>query len=118
MAPLISARGVVHVDNNMLTFLVTQCSFQDINITGSGGNVIRIGGTSSTPDTDKIATINDTIFKSINSRGDSNNRGGSAIFALMGQESLLNISYMSVFDSLKCTNGDGGAIYASLADDA
>ncbi|KAA6362905.1 MAG: hypothetical protein EZS28_041568, partial [Streblomastix strix] len=113
MAPLVSAKGIVQINDDVKMVVISQCMFQDINITGAGGNAIRIGGTQSKSTSGIDTVINDTIFKSINSKGDSNNRGGSAI-AQLGQYCILNIIGGSKFDSIKCTNGDGGAIYASL----
>ncbi|KAA6386594.1 MAG: hypothetical protein EZS28_017879, partial [Streblomastix strix] len=118
MSPPLSAKGIVNINDDVKMMFIYQCLFQDIDIVGAGGNVIRIGGSSSTSTSMIDAIINDTTFKSINSKGDSNNRGGSAIFAQLGQGSILNIIGGSKFDSIKCTNGDGGAIYASLTETA
>ncbi|KAA6397407.1 MAG: hypothetical protein EZS28_007063, partial [Streblomastix strix] len=106
-----STQGIVYINDDTKNLLFQSCTFQDINIIGQGGNVIRIGNSSFSQSSQAI--INDTTFKNINSKGDSNQRGGAAVFASIKSGGILNV-FQSKFESVKCSGGYGGSIYAIL----
>ncbi|KAA6374191.1 MAG: hypothetical protein EZS28_030282 [Streblomastix strix] len=78
LSPTSEAKGIIHININNQQFNLFNCTFEDIEIENKGGNVIRLLNDNSFPFS---SIIKNTLFKNINSVGDSNGQGGSAIFA-------------------------------------
>ncbi|KAA6344035.1 MAG: hypothetical protein EZS28_052265, partial [Streblomastix strix] len=77
LSPTTEAKGIIHINYDNSQFIAQSCIFQNIQIQSKGGNAIRILNNGSQP---IISNIKGSQFNNINSIGDSNGRGGSAIY--------------------------------------
>ncbi|KAA6398361.1 MAG: hypothetical protein EZS28_006113 [Streblomastix strix] len=111
LSPMTEAKGIIHINVDNSQFNALYCSFKNIDISSKGGNAIRILNSGSYP---IKATIKGCQFNSINSIGDSNGRGGSAIYMESKHGSKLIIDESCQFQKCLIDNGNGGAIYISI----
>ncbi|KAA6361189.1 MAG: hypothetical protein EZS28_043284, partial [Streblomastix strix] len=111
LSPLLNAKGLIHIIAYNSEQKLLNCTFQNIIIEGAGGNAIRIMNSESNLIT---ATISNCQFANINSVGDSNGQGGSAIFAQLKDQSSLIIEDSSQFYRCIVDKGNGGAIYIDI----
>ncbi|KAA6389834.1 MAG: hypothetical protein EZS28_014639, partial [Streblomastix strix] len=111
LSPTSEPKGIVQINVDNSQLIGTNSKFQNIEIDSKGGNAIRIENSGSNPVT---ATLTACEFNTIDSIGDSNGRGGSAIYMESKHGSKLVIDGSSKF--LKCVinEGNGGAIYADI----
>ncbi|KAA6370297.1 MAG: hypothetical protein EZS28_034176, partial [Streblomastix strix] len=107
LSPLLNAKGLIHIIAYNSEQKLLNCTFQNIIIEGAGGNAIRIMNSGSNPIT---ATISNCQFTNINSVGDSNGRGGSAIYMENKYGSKLLIEDSCKFQKCIIDKGNGGAI--------
>ncbi|KAA6396994.1 MAG: hypothetical protein EZS28_007480 [Streblomastix strix] len=111
LSPSTESKGIIqiYVDNSQ--FIAQSCIFQNIDISSKGGNVIRILNSGSYLIT---STIKGCQFNNISSIGDSNGRGGSAIYMQIKHGSKLIIDDSCQFYKCIIDNGNGGAIYIDI----
>ncbi|KAA6380698.1 MAG: hypothetical protein EZS28_023775 [Streblomastix strix] len=121
------ARGVVHVNQNATQLIISQCRFQNINITRAGGSALRIqnittrldlssimGNQGPAPTSDIKASIFLTEFENITGYGDSEGRGGAGIYAEIGDRGYLSVIGPTKFSFCRSINGNGGGLYVIL----
>ncbi|KAA6377360.1 MAG: hypothetical protein EZS28_027113, partial [Streblomastix strix] len=106
------AQGIVHINVNNQHLIAQNSIFEYITIEGEGGNAIRFENNQQQTFT---ARLTNCQFKNINSTGESNGRGGSAIFADIELNCELVISGTTQFESCISTQSSGGAIYAFIS---
>ncbi|KAA6354184.1 MAG: hypothetical protein EZS28_050289, partial [Streblomastix strix] len=109
--PSTQAKGIIHIDVDNTQLIAQNCLFENIDIEEYGGNAIRIVNSGSYPIT---ATIKGCQFNNINSIGDSNGRGGSAIYMENKHGSKLVIDDSCQFYKCITDKANGGAIYVDI----
>ncbi|KAA6384424.1 MAG: hypothetical protein EZS28_020049, partial [Streblomastix strix] len=111
LSPTSEAKGIIHIKYDNSQFIAQSCIFSNINISSKGGNAIRILNSGSQPIT---STIKGCQFNNISSIGDSNGRGGSAIYMENKYGSKLIIEESCQFYKCIIDKGNGGAIYIDI----
>ncbi|KAA6394043.1 MAG: hypothetical protein EZS28_010429 [Streblomastix strix] len=106
--PTPEPKGIVQINYDNSQLNAQNCIFENIEISSEGGNAIRMVDSASNP---IVATINACEFNNISSIGDSNGRGGSAIYMESKHGSKLIIDESSKFTKCIVDKGNGGAIY-------
>ncbi|KAA6350539.1 MAG: hypothetical protein EZS28_051887 [Streblomastix strix] len=94
--------------------IISQCIFSDIEIIGFGGNLLRFESNTQPTLSSVIAAITECQFTDINTQGDNEQRGGSAIYAEIGDQGQLSIIGPSEFINCVCNGGNAGALFAQL----
>ncbi|KAA6381389.1 MAG: hypothetical protein EZS28_023084, partial [Streblomastix strix] len=107
LSPTTEAKGIVHILQNS-QFIASNCIFENIQIEEQGGNAIRLVNNGQFPFT---VALNTCEFNNINSVGDSNSRGGSAIYMENNNGIQLHIDESCQFYKCITDKGNGGAIY-------
>ncbi|KAA6400992.1 MAG: hypothetical protein EZS28_003485 [Streblomastix strix] len=110
-SPTTEAKGIIHINYDNSQFIAQSCIFQNIQIESKGGNAIRILNSGSNPIT---SVLNACQFNNISSIGDSNGRGGSAIYMESRHGSKLLIEDQCQFYRCICDKGNGGSIYIDI----
>ncbi|KAA6386019.1 MAG: hypothetical protein EZS28_018454, partial [Streblomastix strix] len=110
LSPTTEAKAIIHINENS-QFIASNCVFENIDIEEQGGNAIRIVNSGSYTIT---ATLNACEFNNINSVGDSNGRGGSAIYMENKHGSKLVIDDSCQFYKCITDKANGGAIYVDI----
>ncbi|KAA6401127.1 MAG: hypothetical protein EZS28_003348 [Streblomastix strix] len=113
-SPQTSAQGLIHMITDDSQMFISQCIFSDIEIIGIGGNLFRFESNTQPTLSSVIATITECQFTDINTQGDNEQRGGSAIYAEIGDQGQLSIIGPSEFINCVCNGGNAGAIFAQL----
>ncbi|KAA6385791.1 MAG: hypothetical protein EZS28_018683 [Streblomastix strix] len=111
LSPTSEAKGIIHIKYDNSQLIAQSCIFSNINISSKGGNAIRILNSGSQPIT---SSIKECQFNNISSVGDSNGRGGSAIYMESKHGSKLIIEDSSQFYKCIIDKGNGGAIYIDI----
>ncbi|KAA6329054.1 MAG: hypothetical protein EZS28_053647, partial [Streblomastix strix] len=111
LSPIDNPKGIVHINVDNSQFIAQKCMFENINIEEYGGNAIRLENNGNSK---VISTITNCEFNNINSIGDSNGQGGSALFAQLRDQSSLIIDNNCQFIQCISTNGNGGALYIDI----
>ncbi|KAA6400670.1 MAG: hypothetical protein EZS28_003797 [Streblomastix strix] len=111
LSPTTESKGIIHIKYDNSQFIASNCTFSNIQIQLKGGNAIRILNNGSQPIT---ATIKGCQFNNINSIGDSNGRGGSAIYMENKHGSKVIIEDSCQFYKCIIDKGNGGAIYIDI----
>ncbi|KAA6342173.1 MAG: hypothetical protein EZS28_052410, partial [Streblomastix strix] len=111
LSPTSEPTGIIHINYDNSQFTASNCLFENIDIEKKGGNAIRLVNSGSYPIT---ATIKGCQFNNINSIGDSNGRGGSAIYMENKHGSKLVIDDSCLFYKCITDKANGGAIYVDI----
>ncbi|KAA6365765.1 MAG: hypothetical protein EZS28_038708 [Streblomastix strix] len=111
ISPISNALGIIFLDDNIISIKISNTTFENIIIEGSGGNAIRIQNSDSTQNAFNIIITNST-FKNINDNGlNINNKiGGSAIQTQLHSRDLLEMKEYCLFEQCVCNQGYGGAM--------
>ncbi|KAA6353379.1 MAG: hypothetical protein EZS28_051094, partial [Streblomastix strix] len=111
LSPSTEAKGIIHINYDNSQLIAQSCIFSNIQISSKGGNAIRILNNGSQP---IISNIKGCQFNNISSIGDSNGRGGSAIYMENKHGSILIIEESCKFQQCIIEKGNGGAIYIEI----
>ncbi|KAA6361389.1 MAG: hypothetical protein EZS28_043084, partial [Streblomastix strix] len=111
LSPSIEPKGIIQINYDNSQFIAQSCIFENINIEEQGGNAIRILNSGSYPIS---ATIKGCQFNNISCIGDSNGRGGSAIYMENKHGSKLLIDDQCQFYQCIVDKRNGGAIYIDI----
>ncbi|KAA6381943.1 MAG: hypothetical protein EZS28_022529, partial [Streblomastix strix] len=105
------AKGIIHINYDNSQLIASNCIFSNIQIQSKGGNAIRILNNGPQP---IISNIKECQFNNISSIGDSNGRGGSAIYMENKHGSKVIIEESCQFYECIIEKGNGGAIYIEI----
>ncbi|KAA6379683.1 MAG: hypothetical protein EZS28_024790 [Streblomastix strix] len=111
LSPSTEAKGIIHINYDNSQLIASNCIFSNIQIQSKGGNAIRILNNGPQP---IISNIKGCQFNNISSIGDSNGRGGSAIYMENKFGSILIIEESCQFYECIIEKGNGGAVYIDI----
>ncbi|KAA6381944.1 MAG: hypothetical protein EZS28_022530 [Streblomastix strix] len=111
LSPSTEAKGIIHINYDNSQLIASNCIFSNIQIQSKGGNAIRILNNGPQP---IISNIKECQFNNISSIGDSNGRGGSAIYMENKHGSKVIIEESCQFYECIIEKGNGGAIYIEI----